>query len=69
MKETNYYVRVKEAGKQIIFLRKIDKGGSEQSFGLHVAKLAGMPKSVLDEAEYILSQLENKETNGKSVTK
>lgn len=65
----NYHVRVKEAGKQIIFLRKIDKGGSEQSFGLHVAKLAGMPKSVLDEAEYILSQLENKETNGKSVTK
>lgn len=65
----NYHVRVKETGKQIIFLRKIDKGGSEQSFGLHVAKLAGMPKSVLDEAEYILSQLENKETNGKSVEK
>ncbi len=63
----NYHVKVKESGKEVIFLRKIDKGGSEQSFGIHVARLAGMPKRVLEEAEYMLSQLENKETKAKKV--
>ena len=50
----NYHVRVKESGRQIIFLRKIDKGGSEQSFGLHVAKLAGMPKSVYETGDSVI---------------
>lgn len=61
----NYHVKVKESGKEVIFLRKIDKGGSEQSFGIHVARLAGMPKKVLAEAEYMLSQLEKKATKSK----
>ncbi len=65
----NYHVKVKEYGKEVIFLRKIDKGGSEQSFGIHVARLAGMPKTVLEEAEYMLSQLEKKEKKGKKISK
>lgn len=65
----NYHVKVKESGKEVIFLRKIDKGGSEQSFGIHVAKLAGMPKKVVEEAEYMLSQLENKATKAQKVAK
>lgn len=65
----NYHVKVKESGKEVIFLRKIDKGGSEQSFGIHVAKLAGMPKKVVEEAEYMLSQLESKATKAQKVAK
>ena len=65
----NYHVKVKESGKEVIFLRKIDKGGSEQSFGIHVAKLAGMPRKVVEEAEYMLSQLENKSTKAQKVAK
>lgn len=65
----NYHVKVKESGKEVIFLRKIDKGGSEQSFGIHVAKLAGMPRTVVEEAEYMLSQLENKATKAQKVAK
>lgn len=65
----NYHVKVKESGKEVIFLRKIDKGGSEQSFGIHVAKLAGMPRKVVEEAEYMLSQLENKATKAQKVAK
>lgn len=65
----NYHIKVKESGKEVIFLRKIDKGGSEQSFGIHVAKLAGMPKKVVEEAEYMLSQLENKATKAQKVAK
>lgn len=65
----NYHVKVKESGKEVIFLRKIDKGGSEQSFGIHVAKLAGMPRKVVEEAEYMLSQLENKATKTQKVAK
>lgn len=56
----NLHVTVKEIGKQIIFLRKIDSGGSSQSFGIHVARLAGMPREVLQEAEDILENLEKK---------
>jgi DNA mismatch repair protein MutS len=44
--------------KKVIFLRKLVKGGSEHSFGIHVAKMAGMPKSVVSRADEILSQLE-----------
>jgi len=54
----NYNVSVKEAGGKIIFLRKLKKGGSEHSFGIHVAKLAGMPKSILKRADEILKELE-----------
>lgn len=55
----NYNVSVKELDKKIIFLRKLTKGGSEHSFGIHVAKMAGMPKSIVQRAEQILKQLEN----------
>lgn len=61
----NLHVTVKEIGKQIIFLRKIAKGGSSQSFGIHVARLAGMPRQVLQEAEEILENLEKKQKSNK----
>ncbi|QZE14403.1 DNA mismatch repair protein MutS [Halosquirtibacter laminarini] len=56
----NYNVSIKESGNQIIFLRKLERGGSNHSFGIHVAKLAGMPKSVVNRANNILEQLESK---------
>jgi len=55
----NFNVSVKEVGKKILFLRKLVEGGSEHSFGIHVARLAGMPKQVLERAENILGQLES----------
>jgi DNA mismatch repair protein MutS len=54
----NYNVSVKELNNKVIFLRKLVKGGSEHSFGIHVAKMAGMPKSVLQRSEKILAELE-----------
>lgn len=54
----NYNVSVKERDGKVIFLRKLEKGGSEHSFGIHVAKLAGMPKSIVKRANTILNQLE-----------
>lgn len=54
----NYNVSVKELDKKIIFLRKLAKGGSEHSFGIHVARMAGMPKTVVERAEVILEDLE-----------
>jgi DNA mismatch repair protein MutS len=54
----NYNVSVKEINNRIIFLRKLVKGGSEHSFGIHVAQMAGMPKSVINRANEILKQLE-----------
>ncbi len=54
----NYNVSVKEMNKKIIFLRKLVRGGSEHSFGIHVAKVAGMPKQVLDRATQIMLKLE-----------
>ena len=54
----NYNVSVKEVDNKVIFLRKLEKGGSEHSFGIHVAKLAGMPKSIVKRANTILNQLE-----------
>jgi DNA mismatch repair protein MutS len=54
----NYHVSVKEIDNEIIFLRKIKAGGSEHSFGIHVARMAGMPKKMLKRSEEILSQLE-----------
>ncbi|NDV47175.1 DNA mismatch repair protein MutS [Paludibacter sp. 221] len=55
----NYNVSVKEVDKRIIFLRKLVRGGSEHSFGIHVAKMAGMPQSITKRADQILKQLEN----------
>ncbi|MGM9798354.1 MAG: DNA mismatch repair protein MutS [Parabacteroides sp.] len=54
----NYNVSVKEVGNKVIFLRKLVPGGSEHSFGIHVAKMAGMPKSIVKRANEILKQLE-----------
>ena len=54
----NYNVSVKEVGNKVIFLRKLVPGGSEHSFGIHVAKMAGMPKSIVGRANEILKQLE-----------
>ena len=55
----NFNVSVKEIGKKILFLRKLVEGGSEHSFGIHVARLAGMPQQVLKRAEEMLAQLES----------
>lgn len=64
----NYNVSIKELGNKVIFLRKLVRGGSNHSFGIHVAAMAGMPRSVVQRAEEILKQLENthqKESLGK----
>ena len=54
----NYNVSVKEDGKNIVFIRKLEEGGSEHSFGIHVAKMAGVPKKVVTKAHKILKKLE-----------
>lgn len=59
----NYHIAVKEVGKKVIFLRKLTAGGSEHSFGIHVARLAGMPSSLLQRAEDLLIQLERKHSS------
>ncbi|MDY0103297.1 MAG: DNA mismatch repair protein MutS [Lentimicrobium sp.] len=60
----NYHISVKEAGKQVIFMRKLEPGGSAHSFGIHVARMAGMPQSVLDRANEMLSLLEKSHGGG-----
>ena len=69
----NYNVAVKEVNNKVIFLRKLERGGSEHSFGIHVAKMAGMTKSIVKRADEILKQLEqeNRQTGavtGKTIT-
>ncbi len=54
----NFHISVKEIGNKVIFLRKMTQGGSEHSFGIHVARMAGMPSTVIDRANDILAQLE-----------
>lgn len=54
----NFHIEVKEVGKQVIFLRKLKEGGVAHSFGIHVARMAGMPREVLDSAEKTLAELE-----------
>ncbi|MCH5230449.1 MAG: DNA mismatch repair protein MutS [Muribaculaceae bacterium] len=54
----NYNVSVKEIDGKVVFMRKLEKGGSEHSFGIHVARLAGMPRSIVKRAEQVLHQLE-----------
>lgn len=60
----NYNVSVKEIDNKVIFLRKLVKGGSEHSFGIHVAKMAGMPQSIVKRAGDILKQLESNNRQG-----
>ena len=59
----NYTVAVKEKGKDIAFLRRIIRGGADRSYGIHVAKLAGLPAQVLKRAEVILESLEEQNTD------
>ena len=54
----DYHIEVKESGRQVIFLRKLARGGSAHSFGIHVARMAGMPREVLLSAERTLAALE-----------
>ena len=60
----NYNVSVKEVDNKVIFLRKLERGGSEHSFGIHVAKMAGMPKSIVKRADEILTLLEKENRQG-----
>lgn len=62
----NYHIATREVGQKVIFLRKLTSGGSEHSFGIHVASMAGMPRSIVERAAHILAQLEQKsiENNG-----
>jgi len=61
----NYHVATKESGNRVIFLRKLEKGGSHHSFGIHVARMAGMPTEIVKRASTLLVQLEQKTiTNG-----
>ena len=56
----NYNIATKEVGQKVIFLRKLVEGGSKHSFGIHVAKMAGMPRGIVERAARILTQLEQK---------
>ena len=59
----NFNVTVREVDGKVIFLRKLERGGSEHSFGIHVAKLAGMPSSIVTRADQVLKQLEATKNN------
>jgi DNA mismatch repair protein MutS len=63
----NYNVSVKEVGNKVIFLRKLVPGGSEHSFGIHVAKMAGMPPKLISRANEILKRLEQERTGGEHI--
>ena len=63
----NFHVSVKEINNKILFLRKLEKGGSEHSFGIHVARMAGMPQSVLKRAEEVLKQLEASRSGNETI--
>ena len=65
----NYNVSVKEVDQKVIFLRKLVRGGSEHSFGIHVAKMAGMPKSIVKRSSEILSDLEQSSSNRGEINK
>lgn len=64
----NYHIAVKEDGKNVIFLRKLEPGGVAHSFGIHVARLAGMPREVVESAEKTLRQLEAREKHADKMT-
>ena len=63
----NFNVSIKEVGNRVIFLRKLIPGGSEHSFGIHVAKMAGMPPKLINRANEILKKLEIDRTEGQSI--
>jgi len=63
----NYCISVKEHGEDVIFLRKIERGGADKSFGVHVARLAGVPKEVLVRAHEIQARLEVSDINQKGI--
>ena len=65
----NFNVSVREMDNKVLFLRKLLPGGTEHSFGIHVAKMAGMPKKVLDRAHEILKQLEQSHSNAELTKK
>ncbi len=65
----NYNVSVKEVDGKVLFLRRLERGGSEHSFGIHVADIAGMPKSIVKRANTILKQLEENNSGGSAVKK
>ena len=65
----NYNVSVREVDGKVIFVRKLERGGSEHSFGIHVAEIAGMPKSIVKRANVILKQLEADNAQGGAVAK
>ena len=64
----NFNVSVKETGGKVVFMRKLEPGGSAHSFGIHVAKLAGMPPSIVKRANQVLTRLESaaKESEGEA---
>ena len=63
----NYRIRVKEHGEDVIFLRTIERGGADKSFGIHVARLAGLPRAVIMRAHEILARLEANDVNSESL--
>ena len=65
----NWHIAVREDGRDVIFLRKLEPGGVAHSFGIHVARLAGMPQEVIESAERTLRNLEQKEKNAAALSK
>ena len=65
----NFHIAVKESGHDVVFLRKLCEGGVAHSFGIHVARLAGMPREIIDSAQATLKDLERKENSVKAVAK
>lgn len=65
----NYNVSIKEMDNEVIFLRKLKRGGSEHSFGIHVARMAGMPKSIISRADEILRELEDNQKKEAALSK
>lgn len=65
----NWHIAVKEVGREVIFLRKLEQGGVAHSFGIHVARLAGMPREVIEMADSTLRELETREKNAREATR
>ena len=65
----NWHISVKEEGHDVIFLRKLERGGVAHSFGIHVARMAGMPREVIESAEKTLRELERREKNADAISK
>lgn len=65
----NYHITVKELGKEVLFLRKLEPGGVSHSFGIHVARMAGMPREIVESAEATMKAMERREQSAKAVEK